>query len=73
MAMSDSESDVERRLREMGGAFIEVHDDTANVIREAANSGMTPAEICSVSGLSRESVAAFLRSTIGSGSTAPDR
>jgi hypothetical protein len=54
--------DIERRLREMGRGFIESHDRIAIVIREAADLGMPAEAIADVSGLSSQTVAAFLRS-----------
>lgn len=53
--------DIERRLREAGGEFIEAHRKTEVAIREAATAGMLPEPIAHVSGLSPETVAAFLR------------
>lgn len=55
------ETDIERRLREAGRGFIESHDKTAIVIREAAGLGMPAEAIADVSGLSLQTVAAFLR------------
>jgi len=54
-------ADVERRLCEAGVAFIRAHDDAASAIRQAVRAGMTPEAVSRVSGLSAETVAAFLR------------
>jgi hypothetical protein len=51
----------ERRLREAGREFIEAHDRTAVVIQEAAEAGMPPDAISQASGLSSQTVSAFLR------------
>jgi predicted transcriptional regulator len=55
------ETEVEQQLREAGAVFIEAHDRAALAIREAADAGMVAEEIAKVSGLSPETVAAFLR------------
>lgn len=55
------ETDIERRLREAGHGFIESHDKTAIVILEAADLGMPAEAIADLSGLSLQTVAAFLR------------
>ncbi len=57
------ESDIERRLRVAGASFIEAHDAAAEAIREARSAGMSAEEISEVSGLSAETVGAFLRSS----------
>lgn len=57
------ESDVERRLRETGAEFIDAHEKAAEAIRQARDAGMPAQEITQVSGLSRETVAAFLRAS----------
>jgi hypothetical protein len=57
--MTDTE--IERSLREAGGEFIESHDKTGAVIREAVRAGMSAETISDVSGLSPETVSAFLR------------
>jgi hypothetical protein len=53
--------DIERRLREAGREFIEVHRKAEVAISEAATAGMPPEPIARISGLSAETVAAFLR------------
>ncbi len=55
------ETDIERRLREAGRGFVESHDKAAVVIREAADLGIPVEAIADVSGLSPQTVAAFLR------------
>jgi hypothetical protein len=57
--------EIELRLREAGRGFIESHDRTAVVIREAADLGMPAEAIADVSGLSPQTVAAFLRAPAG--------
>ncbi len=56
-----AETDVERRLREAGSEFIESHRRAETAISEAVDAGMPPEAIGRVSGLSPETVAAFLR------------
>jgi hypothetical protein len=56
-----AEMDIERRLREAASEFIEAHRKAEVAIREAAMAGMPPEPIAHVSGLSPETVAAFLR------------
>jgi hypothetical protein len=56
--MADSE--IERRLREAGSEFIKSHDEAEAAIREAVKNEMSPEMISLVSGLSPETVAAFL-------------
>jgi len=55
------DTDVERRLREAGAGFIEAHDSAEAAIRDAAHAGMSAEAIAQVSGLSTETVSAFLR------------
>lgn len=55
------ESEIERRLRVAGASFIESHEAAAEAIREARSAGMSAEDISGVSGLSAETVAAFLR------------
>ncbi len=55
------ESEIERRLRQAGTEFIESHRIASGAIREAAEAGMGPEAISHVSGLSLETVRAFLR------------
>ena len=55
------ETEIERRLRVAGATFIESHDAAAEAIREARSAGMSAEEIAEVSGLSAETVTAFLR------------
>ncbi len=57
--MSDSE--IERRLREAGDEFIASHRMTEIAIRAAADVGMPAEAIARVSGLSPETVDAFLQ------------
>ncbi len=54
-------ADVERRLRGAGSAFIDAHREAEAAISEAAAIGMPTEAITHVSGLSDETVAAFLR------------
>jgi hypothetical protein len=56
-----ADTDIERRLREAGGEFIEAHRSAEMAIRDATAAGMPPDAIAHVSGLSPETVAAFLR------------
>jgi predicted transcriptional regulator len=56
-----TDADVERRLREVGREFIEVHERAAVAIAEAAEAGMAPDAISRVSGLSSQTVSAFLQ------------
>ncbi|MGO9487818.1 MAG: hypothetical protein ACLQBB_02175 [Solirubrobacteraceae bacterium] len=58
-----ADTDIERRLREAGGEFIEAHRKAETAIRDAAGAGMPPEAIAHVSGLSPETVAAFLRAS----------
>jgi hypothetical protein len=60
------DTEVERRLRESGAVFIEAHDEAADAIREAAEAGMPAEAISDVSGLSPETVRAFLRAGVDS-------
>jgi len=55
------DTEIERRLREAGAAFIEAHERAARAIREAADAGMPDEAISHVSELSPETVRAFLR------------
>jgi hypothetical protein len=59
LAMPDTA--IERRLCEAGRRFIDAHKDTEAAIREAADGGMTADAISHVSGLSGDTVSAFLR------------
>jgi hypothetical protein len=54
------DTDIERRLREAGGEFVEAHRKTEAAIRGAADTGMPPDAISHVSGLSPQTVRAFL-------------
>ena len=56
-----ADTDLERALREAGGEFIEAHRNAEAAIRDAARAGMPPEAISRLSGLSPETVAAFLR------------
>jgi hypothetical protein len=56
-----ADTDIERRLREAGSEFIESHRKTEVAIREADRAGIPPEAISHVSGLSLETVRAFLR------------
>ncbi len=56
-----ADTDIERRLREAGSEFIDSHRTAEAAIREAASVGMPAEAIAHVSGLSPETVAAFLR------------
>jgi hypothetical protein len=55
------DTEIERRLREAGAAFIEAHERASDAIREAAGAGMPDEAISNVSELSPETVRAFLR------------
>ena len=55
------DTEIERRLREAGGVFMEAHKRAARAIREAADAGMPDEAISPVSELSPETVRAFLR------------
>jgi hypothetical protein len=59
-----ADTDIERRLREAGSEFIEAHRKAEVAIREASTAGMLPELIAHVSGLSPETVAAFLRQLV---------
>jgi len=61
--MTDTE--IERSLREAGGEFIESHEKAGAAIREAVRAGMSAQTISDVSGLSPETVSAFLRAVGG--------
>ncbi len=54
-------SDIERRLQDAGGEFIDSHRKASIAIGEAAKAGMDPDAIARVSGLSPETVRIFLR------------
>ncbi len=56
-----TEPDLQQRLRKLGREFIESHDRAGEAIREAARAGMAPDAISHLSGLSPETVAAFLQ------------
>jgi hypothetical protein len=56
-----ADTDIERRLREAGSEFVESHRHAEIAISEAAEVGMPPDAIANVTGLSPETVAAFLR------------
>ncbi len=56
-----AEIDTERRLREAGSDFIKAHRQAEKAIRQAASERMPPETIGQLSGLSPETVAAFLR------------
>jgi DNA-binding transcriptional LysR family regulator len=59
-----ADPDIERRLQEAGSEFIEAHRRAEAAIREATAAGMPPEPIAHVSGLSPETVAAFLRQLV---------
>jgi hypothetical protein len=59
-----ADTDIERRLREAGGEFIESHRKAEAAIREATAAGMPPEPIAHVSGLLPETVAAYLRQLV---------
>jgi hypothetical protein len=56
-----ADTDIERHLREAGGEFIEAHRSAEMAISDATAAGMRPDAIAHISGLSPETVAAFLR------------
>lgn len=58
-------ADIQQRLREAGGEFITSHDKTEAVIREAVGAGMSAGAISHASGLSPDTVRAFLRAQNG--------
>ncbi len=55
------DDELEQRLRATGAAFIEAHEKAADAIGDACEAGLSPEAICELSGLSAETVAAFLR------------
>jgi|GEM_PF-3338377 hypothetical protein len=59
-----ADTDIERRLREAGSEFIEAHRKAEAAIREATAAGLPPEPIVHISGLSPETVAAFLRQLV---------
>ena len=59
--MSEQNVELERRLREAAGVFIEAHDRAALAIREASDAGMDAEAIAQTSGLSPATVRIFLR------------
>lgn len=61
MARAKINSNIEQELRKVGAEFIEAHEQAAVVIREAASAGMSAEVISQTSGLSLETVRAFLR------------
>jgi hypothetical protein len=61
VVVSMVEIKIERGLREAAAEFIESHRRTEVAISEAASAGMTSEVIAHVSGLSPETVDAFLR------------
>jgi hypothetical protein len=56
-----AETDIEQRLHEAGGEFITAHDRAEAAIREALRAGMSAERISDASGLSPETVRAFLQ------------
>jgi hypothetical protein len=56
-----AETDIEQRLHEVGGEFITAHDRAEATIREALRVGMSAETISDASGLSPETVRAFLQ------------
>jgi hypothetical protein len=60
-----ADTDVEQRLRDAGGEFIAAHDKAEAAIREAAGVGISAETISDASGLSPETVRAFLRAVNG--------
>jgi hypothetical protein len=59
--VAGSDTDIERRLRDAGAKFIAAHDETQIAVRQAASVGMPVETIAQVSGLSLQTVQAFLR------------
>jgi DNA-binding NarL/FixJ family response regulator len=59
-----ADDQIEYRLRAAAPEFIESHQRTEAAIREAVSAGMTGEVIADVSGLSPETVAAFLRQLV---------
>jgi len=60
-AAGDDRTQIESRLQDVGRAFIEAHDDAGLAIREAAGAGLSVEEMARASGLSPQTVRAFLR------------
>ncbi len=58
-----ADTDIEHRLREVGGEFIKAHGKAEAVIREAVGVGMSADMISNASGLSPDTVGAFLRAS----------
>jgi hypothetical protein len=56
-----ADTDIEQRLHEAGSKFITAHDKAEVAIREAVRVGMSAATISEASGLSPETVRAFLQ------------
>lgn len=59
-----ADTDIEHRLREAGSEFIGSHGRAEAAIREAATAGMSAEMIADASGLSAETVSAFLRASM---------
>jgi argininosuccinate lyase len=56
-----TETDIDQRLHEAGAEFITAHDRAGVAIREALRAGMSAEAISDASGLSPETVRAFLQ------------
>jgi hypothetical protein len=56
-----ADTGIEQRLHEAGGEFITAHHKAETAIREAVRVGMSAATISDASGLSHETVRAFLQ------------
>lgn len=60
-----ADTDIEQRLHQAGGEFIGAHDKAEAAIREAVGVGMSAETISEASGLSPETVQAFLHAVNG--------
>ncbi len=60
-ALVSTQTDIERRLQDAGGEFIDSHRKASTAIGEAVKAGMAPDAIAHVSGLSPETVRIFMR------------
>lgn len=56
-----AETEIEQRLHEAGREFIAAHDRVETIVREALEAGMSAETLSDASGLSPETVRAFLR------------
>lgn len=56
-----ADTDIQHRLRDAGGEFIRAHAKAEAAIREAVEAGISAEMISDASGLSPETVRAFVR------------